>query len=237
MTLLTVDYRLTDDAVRLAESFRRYVSGDWPMIAVQNYDRSRNPALRRAGYKVAGFGSNVGHGLGLEWGLQRVRTEYVLVCDPDSILLPGFADEALTRLRTHGICGVILSDAIEHQRYHPVCLAFRMSLWHAGGWSMIGNWPQWDVAEQLTQRHGLNRAALLPIVKATGKETGGGGVLWGNVASAVFGSSRLPDVPPGGEMYGVDADRMKDYHRRWRAWADDVAAGTAGAEGFPPQVR
>ena len=103
---------------------------------------------------------------------------------------------------------------------------------------MIGNWPQWDVAEQLTQRHGLNRAALLPTVKATEEEEvyrrRRGSV--GQCRISGLRLSRLPDVPPGGEMYGVDADMMKDYHRRWRAWADDVAAGTAGAEGFPPQV-
>ena len=131
ITLLTVDYRLTDDAVRLAESFRRYVSGDWPMIAVQNYDRSRNPALGIAelqGRRVRlERRSRPRHRVGAAKGSHRVRPGLRPRLDPAS-RLRGRGSNPTSHSRN--LRGIV--SAGDEQRCRRVSLAFRMSLWHTG---------------------------------------------------------------------------------------------------------
>jgi glycosyltransferase involved in cell wall biosynthesis len=202
------------------------------MIAVQNGARSNNGALRRAGWKVVGFGRNLGHGLALDWGLRHVKTEFVLICDPDAVIVnSGFIGEVFPRLRHHGVCGLVISERADHQRYHPICTAFRTALWKDGDWSMRADRSRrgWDVGTALTEQlGGVNSGAVLPMTRPSKVH----GVLWANGFSNIYGASRARDTRAD-ELDGRPIELVRAYHRRWREWAEEVAAGTAGADEFP----
>src|SRR5690349_18950114 len=90
ITLLTVDYHVTEDVMRLVRSFRRFVDPQGRVVVVQNGEVAGNRRLRSMGNVIAvNRGFNVGHGLGLDWGMRQVSTQYTLICDPDAAILSG----------------------------------------------------------------------------------------------------------------------------------------------------
>lgn len=228
-----MDFDLTDHVLRLIASFRRHIDSAGPVVVVQNGPRRNNRRLRASGARVVGFGANVGHGLALDWGLRAVRTQYVLICDPDSLIVSDrFEREIKRRLRHHGVAGVVISDHWEHQRYHPICTAFDVHLWKKHTWSMEADWTvPYDVGGELT-RHlgGLEAEAVLP---KTQEAVLGRGAVWAEGFSNIYGVSRIRDLPDEAVVDGFPVGDMRAYHRSWIAWADAVAAGRAGLAAFP----
>jgi hypothetical protein len=234
ITLLTVDFDLTDDVLRLGRTFRRSVSSEWPMVAVQNGPRRNNAALRRAGWSVVGMGTNLHHGLALDWGLRKVETEYVLVCDPDTVIVnAAFIEELMPRLARFGVCGLVIGDRPDLQYYHPICTACRTEVWTQGKWSMGPDWSRgWDAGAALTEvLGGVEPDAVLPLTLPSEVA----GVLWANSFSNIYGGSLVRDTDKAA-MYGRPIEQVRAYHRRWRAWADEVAVGSAGADEFPTSI-
>lgn len=237
LSLLCVDWHLTEDVIRLGRSFRRHV-GDGPMHVVQNATLSAKRRLRKSGWITHGLGLNVNHGTALDWGLRFVTSEFVLICDPDSVIVSSrFADGLWRRLRGYGVAGVVLSDDPIHQRYHPFCMAFRTELWKRGTWSMNPAWdrgPNWDVGAALTYEiGGLTPEAILSCTA----DAGGLGYLWADSFSNIVGGGRSQfhdkDFLMDGFRKVADARR---YHEVWRLWADSVADGTADERSFPTGV-
>jgi hypothetical protein len=234
VTLLSVDFHLTDQVVRLARSFRRYVDSTAPVIVVQNGHHGRNGDLRAAGLNVVGGGLNIGHGLALDLGMRRVQTEYVLISDPDAIVInPRFRTELISRLEQFGVCGIVISEQREHQRYHPICLAFETRLWKQGGWSLRdGNGFDRDVASELTDRlGGVDQDALLLRTRG-----GWNGVAWADCFSNTYGSSRIRGLSDDERLDGCPVRHLREYHDRWNDWAERVAAGDAGVADFPEPI-
>lgn len=232
MTLLTVDFGLTDHVLRLVTTFRRCFGEDAPVIVVENGPWRDGRRLRRAGLRVAGFRSNLGHGLALDWGLRLVRTQYVLICDPDAIIVNGdFASEIFSRLHRFGVAGVVLSQEPSHQRYHPICTAFDANLWRGNPWSMEDT-PEYDVGGALTRfLGGLEPRALLPWTAG-----GWNGSLWANCFSNTYRMARVAGLPDDALMDGMSVAAIRRYHRRWTEWAELVVAGRADETDFPAPV-
>jgi len=204
------------------------------MVAVQNGPRRNNAELRRAGWTVAGLCSNLGHGLALDWGLRHVDTEYVLICDPDTVIVDAaFVDELMPRLQRYGVCGLVISDKPEHQYYHPICTAFRTEFWKRSDWSMNVDWSRgWDAGTALTDYlGGVEVEAVLPLTRRSKVH----GALWANCFSNIYGASRARDTDDD-QLDGRPIELVRAYHHRWRAWADEVAAGSAGVDEFPVTV-
>ena len=236
LTLLTVDFDLTDHVLRLARSFRRHVDATGPIVVVQNGPRSNSRRLRDEGIEVRGFNRNIGHGTGLDWGLRYVQTEYVLVCDPDSFILDRrFRDEVMGRLLAHGVCGIVVSDEPKHQYYHPVCTALETRLWKEAKWSFEPDYASScvpnDVGHELT-RHlgGIEPDALLPRSR-----TGYGGAIYADSFTNTWGMSRIriEDHHVDGHIDGRPLELSARWIAEWVAWVDRVAAGADDASGFP----
>lgn len=235
ITLLTVDYHVTEHVERLIASFRHFVDPDGPVIVVQNGDVADSARLAMPGVRVIGRGINIGHGRALDLGLRKVRTQYVLICDPDSVIFDvRFVSEVRSRLGSAGVAGIVISEQQEHQRYHPICTAFDVSLWKQGCWSMQHNTRPdgsyvWDVGGALTQQlGGLNAAAVLPLTKGSGY-----GQVFADSFSNTYGVSQLQNLRDDDEFYGRSVRAARTYQARWFAWADRAAGGQSGLQDFP----
>ena len=233
ITLLTVNWRMTDDVLRLARSFHQFVDPDGQVVVVQN-SRGRRKC-RRAGLTNRGFGLNLYHGPALDWGMRSVVSEYVLICDPDCVIInERFVQEVRSRLADHGVAGVRISKFPQHAYYHPICLAFPTRLWKEGRWSLDADWnrtPPNDAASALTHElGGLNPAALLPKTHSNAHA-----YVYADCFSATFAGARVAEYDEGDVMDGHASvsDRIR-YHALWRAWADRVVEGRASVEEFPP---
>jgi hypothetical protein len=201
------------------------------VVVVQNGARTENKSLRRAGVSVVGWGLNLGHGLGLDWGLRHVSTQYVLICDPDTVVISDrFRREIMNRLERFGVCGIVISEQSQHQRYHPICVAFETRIWKSGGWSMEpADDSDKDVGWALTDTlGGLLPPAVLPRTRG-----GHNGAVWAESFSNTYGVARIRNIPEGGTIDGYSRERVRRYHSRWSAWADLVALGSATVEDFP----
>lgn len=228
-----MNWQTTSDVLRLARSFRQFVDPTGPVIVVQN---SRDGGVcRRHGLDSRGFRQNVYHGPSLDWGMRSVTSEYVLICDPDSIIVSRtFEQEIRDRLAAFNVAGIRISRLPKHDYYHPICLAFRTELWKRGGWSLNADWSRPepnDAASELTHLlGGVQPAALLPQTRSNAHAH-----VYADCFSATFGMSRVAEYGDEDIMDGhAHVGERKQYHAAWREWADEVLAGRQTVEELPP---
>jgi hypothetical protein len=161
VTLLTVHWRTPRFLDLLIRSFRLWVSDAAPIVIVDNSGDADAPATT----VVRGWG-NIGHGLGLDLGMRQVRTEYTLVCDPDTaVLSPSLWPALRARVDEFGIGGVDTGNSY----VHPLCVAFRTEWWKLGGFSFLHRWPFYDVGGELTKlAGGIRPEMVLPQSESIG---------------------------------------------------------------------
>jgi hypothetical protein len=248
ITLLTVDYHVTDDAVRLIRSFRKFVDPGGPVVVVQNGCCSGNAKLRSLGnVRIVNRGYNLGHGLGLDWGMRSVSTEHTLICDPDTaIVSKGFKGEVLPRVKEFGAAAV---DNGCHF-YHPICLCFETRLWKTIPFTFEHEWhkkPGWDVAGALTYEvlGGLKVGALIPRTRAAGAPLPSSrvgtvhyyGDVFGDVFTNTYCMSRKKFEPEREDFEGWTRAELDIFHERWREWIEGILEGSMTMEDFPgPEV-
>lgn len=236
LTLLTVNYGSRSDTERLVASFRRFVSKDWPVVVVQN---SGWPWGWQIPARVVGIGRNLHHGLGLDFGMRFVSTEYTLICDPDSMIVGDLWTTIRPLLHQYGIAGIDFTAPY----YHPICVVFRTEAWKMTSVSLREDWSRgFDVARALTPLFGgLNPSALLSRTRCAGppiyswEETRGHYVaeVYADVVSNTLGGTRAREGPsafaPEEGAYG----RIVSCQNAWRSWADAYLAGAATLDDFP----
>jgi hypothetical protein len=235
LTLLTVDYHCREDVCRLVKSFRRFVSPTWPVVVVANSGLPR----RLPGARVVGVGRNLLHGIGLDFGMRFVSSEYVLICDPDSIIVGDMWAQIKPRVDAYGIASIDNGAPW----YHPICIAFRTETWKENPLSFQHNWERgFDVAGELTAHFGgLEERALLPRTRGAGppllSDRPGKfhhvAEVYADSFSNMIGGSR---VLFGQEAFGNhegDIRWIRGYQDRWRSWADAYLADEATLDGFP----
>lgn len=234
-TLLTVDYHSRADVERLLASYRRFISPTWPAVVVVNSGLPR----RVRGARAVGLGRNLHHGLGLDFGMRFVSTEYVLICDPDSIVAGDLWPELQSRVDRCGVASIDIGAEV----YHPMCLAFRTELWKDNPISLRENWAAGlDVAGALTTHlGGLKDEALLPRSRSAGPPLPSRrpgkhhhvGEVYADMFSNTLGASR---ALVGADAFGDEEGSFEEilrYHERWRAWAEAYVAGRADLDAFP----
>jgi hypothetical protein len=234
ITLLTVDYQVTDHVLRLAASFRRHVEPLGEVVVVQNGPRRNNKVLRAHGIRVVGFGRNLRHGPALDWGMRKVTSKYVLICDPDTFILNDrFRDEILERLDVFGVAGIVVSGEPKHRYYHPICTALATRVWKTSSWSFrdhldSAELPN-DVGYQLT-RHlgGLEPDAIIPISRR-----GYAGQVIAECFTHTWAMSRAQRLTGALAVDGRPVDANRSWQDEWVAWVDRIAAGLDDVEGFP----
>jgi hypothetical protein len=178
--------------------------------------------------------------LGLEFGLRFVNTEYVVICDPDSVILSErFWPLLRDRVQHHGGASIDIGSPA----YHPMCMAFRTELWKNSHVSMREDWATGrDVGEHITRLvGGIRDEALLARTRSAGppiKSTRPGkyhyvGEVYAEAFSNTSGASRALE---GAGAFGAEEGSFDDivgYHERWRAWRDRYLEGSAGLDDFP----
>ncbi len=240
LTVLTVNWNTLEHTRRMLRSVRRFLPPGTPVVVVDNSPSrtSRRALAESARYATAGV--NLNHGLGLDFGMRLVETEYVLVCDPDTaIVSPTFREELVSRLHAHGVAAVDTGNP----HYHPLCVAFRTEHWKRGGFSFEQRWPYWDVGGELTHLlGGVDPAALIPKSRSFGtplpSAAGGDGMhhlgeVYGDVFTSVYLSARLVAEPDRVDFDGWSRSTAVAYHQRWERWVDAVLDGSADCTDFP----
>ncbi len=247
ITLLTVDYHVTDDAIRLIHSFRKFVDQNGPVVVVQNAEWKQNNRLRALGnVTTVNFGRNLGHGLGLDIGMRRVSTQYTLICDPDAAIVSSrFSEEVLSRVAKHGVASVDNGCAF----HHPICLCFETRLWKTRPISFLECWhkpPGWDVGGQLTYDvlGGLKPGGLMPRTRSAGPPLPSAregmvhyyGEVFGDVFSNTYCVSRMKGEPDRQDFDGWSRSELTNYHEQWRGWVESIVRGAQSVEQFPTGV-
>lgn len=239
VTLLTVNYNSDEDVHRLLMSSRRFIDGSMSARPVVVANTRTHDAVA-AHARVVGLGTNLHHGLGLDFGLFFVRTEYTLICDPDSIILSErFWPEMRQRVDTHGAASIDIGSI----HYHPICLAFRTETWKHNSFYMREDWANGcDVGGHLTHYvGGLRDEALLVRTRRAGPAIRSSrpgkhhylGEVYEEVFSNTVGGSRAMTGPAAfGPEEGSYA-YITDYQQRWRLWADRYVERLCGLEEFP----
>jgi hypothetical protein len=241
VTLLTVNWNTEVLAERLLRSFRRFYDPELPMVVVDNSPRNGGRrSFRRHGARYVTAGVNLGHGLGLDLGMRSVETEYVLLCDPDTVILsPRFRAELEQRLARFGVAAADTGNAY----YHPLCTAFRTEHWKWGAISLQELFPYWDVGGALTNLlGGVQHDALIGRSRSFGSPLSaalGGhddhylGEVYGDVFSSTYLAARLQAEPDRAEFEGWSRAEVVEFHRVWAEWADAVVDGCASVDDFP----
>jgi hypothetical protein len=240
ITLLTVNYRSERDVLRLVSSFRRFVSSEWPIVIVQNSGFPLEWRVR--GARVVSVGSNLHHGLGLDFGLRFVSTEYVLICDPDTMIVGDLWSELRPRLQRFGVAGIDISAPF----YHPICLAFRTELWKESTVSMREDWSRgFDVGRALTPLlGGVQDGALLPRTRSAGPPIQSWRAdrhhyvaeVYADVVTNTLGGTRAAEGPGAfGEEEGP-YDEIVRIQQLWRDWADAYLVDRSTLDEFPSKA-
>jgi hypothetical protein len=230
-TLLTVDWQTTADTVRLLRSWRRFCDG--PAVVVENGTLADRRRVSRSApwAKVVGGIANLGHGLGLDYGLRFVRTEYVVICDPDSIITSAsFLPVVLALARENGVASIDLG----RPWYSPMCLAFPTALWKESQLSMEQHWPDYDVAGALTARvGGLHLRGLLPVTREPHGTLTSRPRVYADVFSNTVGTARVHNGPAAFDPAEGEYADIVAGQEQWRDWADRFVDGRATLDDFP----
>jgi hypothetical protein len=162
--------------------------------------------------------------------MRLVTTEYVLICDPDSVVVAPSARDVLRRhLELAGVAGFETGGM-----YHPALVAFPTRLWKQQRFSFEGHYPGPDVGAELTTAlGGITEEGLLRCTQAAPVDNYGLGQLWEDSFSTMWGGTAVRLGRGLTKGYAGTDEEIADYHRRWNAWADEVAYGDGGPDGFP----
>jgi GT2 family glycosyltransferase len=98
VTALVVSYEAREDLLRCLASLRDHAGTTLPVVVVDNASRDGSAAAVRAAFPdatVLESPANVGFGAANNLGLREVRTEAVLLLNPDAELRPGALDRLL----------------------------------------------------------------------------------------------------------------------------------------------
>jgi len=233
ITLLSVNYNSAPDMLRLIASYQKFVGVDAPLVIVENSDWVRELAQVPNITYVRPPG-NLQHGLGLDYGMRKVETEYTLICDPDTAILSSeFAPRMIELAAKRGISGV----GSNHDIYHPICVLFRTEWWKHGDFTFVQNWPWWDVAGGLTALHsGRDPETVLKRTRIAGPR-----LRWPIYLVEVYEDlftnthfvSRLNSDEGDDEHIGIPRSLIEPIHRAWRSWVDAVVAGETVPSDFP----
>ncbi len=246
LTLLTVDYYASEQACRMIRSFKKFVGEQHPVVVVQNGPSDSNPNMERLGAKVVSARQNLGHGTGLDWGMWYVQTKYVLVADPDTLIVnKSLPNLMLERVKKWGVASIDNGCSF----HHPICLAFETRLWKENLISMEASWTpstNWDVAGALTYRilGGLQESALLKRTRTSGTQlpssrpgtTHGIGDVYEDCFSNTYCMSRLSYEPNRMDFDGWSREELQQYHRQWEAWAEGVLNDEKCVADFPGKL-
>lgn len=84
ITILSVNWNAYDFAILLLESVKKYTSKkELPVVIVNNSTDKSYSLNHYSNIEIIEQSSNIGHGQGINIGLQYIRTKYVLVLDID----------------------------------------------------------------------------------------------------------------------------------------------------------
>jgi hypothetical protein len=235
-TLLTVNYGAERETLRLIRSFRTFCPG-LPAHVVENGVVSEMVRAKADLYLRAP--ANLHHGLGLDWGMRSVTTEWTLVCDPDSAVISAqFLPRATALARSgKGVAGIESA----HDIYHPICLLFRTEFWKGGGFSFRERWPWYDVAGELTAIvGGRDPATLLKRTKVAGPRFSYPIYLvevYEDLFTNTYLGARIR-TDESDEGLGLPRAEVLPVHQTWGAWVDGILDDTASAQDLPlPQIE
>lgn len=236
-TLLTVNFNAEPEVLRLIRSYRKFCP-DQPAHVVENGVRS--PAVAAAADRYVRTPANLHHGLGLDWGMCSVTSEWTLVCDPDSAIISADFLPKLSALAVggKGVAGI----ASAHLLYHPICLLFRTEFWKSGGFSFKERWPWFDVAGELTAIvGGRDPDTLLKRTKVAGPRFPSFPIYLIEVYEDVFTNTYLGArirTDETDELLGLPRDAVRPVHGAWSSWVDGVLDGAASPHELPlPEVE
>ncbi len=232
ITLLSVNYNSAPGIVRLLASFHKFVGSDAPAVIVENSQWDRSIASLPNVTYIKPF-ANLHHGLGLDYGMRKVTSEYTLICDPDSaIISPEFATKMTQLAANKGVAGIESA----HWIYHPICLLFRTEFWKMGGFSFKEKWPWYDVAGELTViARGREPETLLNRTKVAGPRFKYPIYLI-EVYEDLFTNTYLGSRVNSDEVdegLGLPRSVVKPLHTQWEHWVDSIVSGAAKATEFP----
>lgn len=141
LSVIIVNYNtaaLTKSCIEslLAQKFQ----GSLEIIVVDNASRDESVALLRSDFPditVVAHTSNVGLAAGVNAGLQRATGTYMLILNPDIIVLPGALQELVRYLDTHPTVGIVGGQLLSpngkiqascYRFYHPMTILYRRTL-------------------------------------------------------------------------------------------------------------
>ncbi len=243
LTLLTVNWHTQSMLSRLVRSFRVFGDSRYDVVVVDNSSRTAPADLQGLAAKRVTAGVNLGHGLGLDFGMRWVSTEYTLVCDPDTAVLSHcFFDQLWDRLDKYGVAAMDTGNPY----YHPLGVAFRTEHWKRGGFSFLHRWPYWDTGGELTHLlGGVIGGALVPKSRSFGPALpamlGGGGhhflgEVYGEAFASTYLAARLVAEPERQDFDGWPRGLAVSFHEAWLEWLDCLLGGTATVDDFPSEL-
>lgn len=230
-TLLTVNYNAGPEVTRLIRSYRRFCP-DQRVVVVENGER--DSAVRDVADEYLTPRGNLHHGIGLDYGMRAVTSEWTLVCDPDSAIL---SPEFLPRMQSlasagRGVAGIETAHSI----YHPICLLFRTQFWKNGGFSFPERWPWWDVAGELTAIvGGRDPATLLRRTTVAGPRFQYPIYLvevYEDLFTNTYLGARIR-TDETDEQLGLPRDVVRPVQEQWAGWVDAVLDDRARPGDFP----
>jgi len=232
ITLLSVNYNSADGILRLLRSYHTFVGADAPAVIVENSRHDARIASIPGVKYIRPFG-NLHHGLGLDYGMRQVETEFTLICDPDSAIIgPDFANRMITLAGKKGIAGIESA----HWIYHPICLLFRTEWWKAGGFSMQEKWPWYDVAGEITVlNQGRDPDTLLNRTRIAGPRFKYPIYLievYEDLFTNTYLGSRISSSESD-EQLGLPRSLVQPLHGQWERWVGDIIEGAATPADFP----
>ncbi len=218
--------------MRLVNSFHKFVGQEAPVVIVENSARS-GAIEGLPGVTYLRPFDNLHHGLGLDYGLRHVTSEYTLICDPDSAILSSdFAPHMLELAKKKGIAGIESA----HWIYHPICLLFRTEWWKAGGISMQEKWPWYDVAGELTVlNQGRDPETVIKRTRIAGPRFRFPIYLievYEDLFTNTYLGSRLHSEESDEEL-GLPRKIVQPLHTKWESWVDGVIVGNLKPSEFP----
>jgi hypothetical protein len=236
-TLLSVNYNSEPEMLRLIRSFRKFCPGQ-AVHVVENGNHSGS--VRAAADAYVRTPGNLHHGLGLDWGMRSVSTEWTLVCDPDAAVISADFLPTIRALADagKGVAGIESAHTI----YHPICLLFRTEFWKGGGFSFRERWPWFDVAGELTAIvGGRDPDTLLKRTKVAGPRFPAFPIYLIEVYEHVFTNTYVGArirTDETDEWLGLPRDVVRPVHEAWSNWVDGVLAGTESPHELPlPEVE
>jgi len=147
-SIITVNYNANDFLKLLVESIQKHSKERHQIVVIEN---SGGNWRMYHDTEVFIQGSNIGHGQGLNLGVQQAKNEFVLFLDVDCHLLTsGWEDLFLKYIKNHK---VIVAPGVKEKPIRPACLFMRKEDAEAFDFSSTpgyrgvrGNIPGYDVA-------------------------------------------------------------------------------------------